>query len=355
VLQQSIQKQENDHAELLTQSRTISSQINAVQASSTHEHESIASGISRQSMLLNRKLSTIDNKSSMIVRKMQKAETALGDIQSQTQRMRSQYTKSINCLAADVHEIHTQTTCIASSVDMAAKILREELRTTLKPIVEQAFTTSNSCNEARIQRMEDLIQQVAHDMGDYTHAQRSKAKPNVTSQQLGLSHISCDYRSDHSTHQSGKTLDSKSMTKFGRHTESGLYNMVSTYKRRWFRKWKIGSLEVETIQITRRTDGSPQSNSTISIQIHFRPRQSFLSIPGISIFYSTAPNSQGYCQLAPMVATVPILDGSHPVWDVLEDGDVGELQDMLATGAAHLRCQDEEGWTLLHVSAYICI
>jgi hypothetical protein len=354
VLNQSIQKQENNHAELLSQSRTISSKINAAQASSTHEHEAIASGISRQSILLNRKLSQIDNTNSLMARRIQKASTTLGGIQSQAQRMTSQYTQSVKSLAADVHEIHTQTTFIASSVNMTTKILREELRTTLKPIVEQAFTTSNLHNETKMQRMEDLIRQITHNTGNHAHAERPKAPFNITNQELESSRKFCDNRFDQPIHQSGTDFDNRSMTKFGQYTETGRYNMISTYKRRWLQKWKIGSLEVEITQVTRRTDGSPHSNSTMSIQVHFRPSESFLHMPGMSVLFSTAPNSQGYYQLAPMIATIPIIEYKHPVIDVLIRDDVEELQSMLATGEVHLRCQEEDGWTLLHVSAYIC-
>jgi hypothetical protein len=347
VLNQNIQKQNNNHAELLSQSSTVSTNMNALQASSTYKHEAIVSGLSHQSLIVNRKLKRIENHSSLTARKMKKAQTSLDRIRQQNQHIASQISPSMDTMSATLQEIHTQTSFTASEVSMAPRIVREELRTTLKPIIEQNLTASHAQIQARLQHMEDLIQQIVHDVGVSGSIHCSNTSNEIIRQQKDTSSTS---GSEHTTHKVIQSSNPTSIAEPVQLIECGSHHSVSTYRRTWTQSWRMGSLKVGITQVIRRIDGSPYSNSTVEIQIHFLPSQTFLRIPGVSIVYTTAPSSAGYYHLAPMVTMFSIIDPRHPVYNVLRSGDIEKLQNMLARGNVSLRCEDEYGLTLLHVS-----
>ena len=145
--------------------------IYTVTTSSTREHESIVSGIARNSMLVHRKLKRIDDQNSKLFRKMQNSISTLSGFRSQAERMETRSQHSLNNIATGIKEIHTQTTLIASSIDMTTKIVREELRTTLKLIIEQAVAAADTRYDMRMQRVEDLVQQITKDLGHSVTAQ----------------------------------------------------------------------------------------------------------------------------------------------------------------------------------------
>ena len=80
--------------------------------------------------------------------------------------MFAQTLHSIGTAATEVQDVHTQTAFIASSIDATTRVVREELFTTIKPIIEQAFSAMDTSTEARMQQIEDLIQRIVHDIGE---------------------------------------------------------------------------------------------------------------------------------------------------------------------------------------------
>ena len=315
---------------------------------STHEHEAIASSISKQSQYTGREISRINAQSSLLVRKAESFDSDFNGFRSQTENMFAHTHHSIDTVATEVQDIHTQTTSIASSIDATTKIVRQELCTTMKPIIEQAFTTMNNHTDARMQRVEDLIQRIVHDIGNNS---QQPIDSNITGGKL---------RRSSEGFGGGQSVDIKSMNQCGINSattratpdqqDPNIHYSVATYRRRWYQQWRIGSIEIEVLHAFRRKNGLPLSDSIVVINIHFRPSQAILRLPGVSILYNTGPNYQGYYQLAPMIAALPILEFGHPVYQVIQHGDLRQLQQLLADGEVHIRSENQEGSTLLHVS-----
>jgi len=348
-----IQEQENNHVQLLSRAQSLTTDIDNLHKSSTHEHEAIVATISRQTQYVGRELNRINTENSTLARKLRNHNNDLNHLRSQTEHMFAQTQHSIDAVANEVQDMHTQTTFIASSIDATTRVVREELCTTIKPIIEQAFTAMDTRTEARMQRIEDLIQRIAHDIGE-------NAQQPIDTYILGNKIPRYPETLRGSLFDSSKTInqygvDSNTTRAKPYEQHSDFHYSVATYRRRWYQQWRIGSIEVEVLQTSHRVNGLPSSNSVFILNIHFRPSQSILRFPGISIVYRTGTNAQGYRQLAPMIATYPILDELHPVWKVIEGEELQHLQQMLASGEVQIRSEGRDGSTLLHVSVQSCL
>ena len=211
----------------------------------------------------------------------------------------------------------------------------------------------NTRTEARMQRIEDLIQRIVHDIGE-------------NAQQAADIYILANEIPRHPKTLGGSLLDSTktinqcdvnpNATRFKPDQQrSDFHCSVATCRRRWYQQWRIGSIKVEVSQNPHRVNGLLTSNSIVMMIIHFRPSQSILRFPEISIVYETGTNQQGYRQLAPMIAIYPILDALHPVWKVIKGGELQCLQHMLASRKVQIRSADRDGSILLHVSIKSCL
>jgi hypothetical protein len=269
MLSQNIRKQDDNHAQLLAHSKTIGGDIGMLGTSSTREHEAIVSGITRNTLLVHRKLKRIDGQNSKLSRKMQNSISTLSDFRSQTERMETRSQRSLDSFATGLKELHAQTTFIASSFGMTTEIVREELRTTLKPIIEQAFTTADARNEARMQRVNDLIQQITQDLGRSVTAQSpenpiSSFRNHGTNSEAGQCNSLAESDLDHQQKAENllsplENLDSASID----------YETITTYKSRWKWAWKIGTFIVNITHQSRRINGSSHAISSSTVELHF--------------------------------------------------------------------------------------
>ncbi|KAF1937402.1 hypothetical protein EJ02DRAFT_469724 [Clathrospora elynae] len=195
-------------------------------------------------------------------------------------------------------------------------IIREELRTALKPMLEQATTTSITHNEERPQCRSSCAQQANAPITAGEEPNRaSVAVDDEQYKDYSLRVIQGDDRLDFDV------LGPSS---------SERYCPVFIYRQRWFQNWKIGSLEVESPHIHRRRNNSPHSDSSVNIQAHFVSHGTLW--PSRCLCLSTAPNSQGNYHLAPMIIFIPIIKKIHPVINMIWSGDLERLQTMLESG-----------------------
>jgi len=137
----------------------------------------------------------------------------------------------------------------------------------------------NTRTEARMQRIEDLIQRIVHDIGE-------------NEQQAADTYILANEIPRHPETLGGSLLDStKTINQCDINPNttrvkpdqqrSDFHCSVAAYRRRWYQQWRIGSIEVEVSQNPHRVNGLLSSNSVAMLNIHFRPSQSILRFSGI--------------------------------------------------------------------------
>ncbi|KAF2126096.1 hypothetical protein P153DRAFT_433893 [Dothidotthia symphoricarpi CBS 119687] len=316
------------HAELLQNTRLTGDSLNAMQTYARGYHEATAAAIKQQFESTYRHINTLENQNSLLLERTQRSHDTFNSIGSQLKSESQHAHLSLRNIENDLKGLRSTAIFSASDIDMATKILANELLSSIVPIVEQAVVYSNMQNKTVPTKLKGSIYQIASDVGRSTIAKK------------------CDNRSEQQEEKnvvvtSGLIEDNR--CQYSR--------MVSIYHRVWCYNWSIGHLTVEVTHTNRRWNGSPSASSTVTICTHFWPNQALAQLPGISFLFDTGPNRQGFYHFAPMITTFPIISCDHPVIRVVYDGDLTKLQEMLAKGEANLRCQDEDGETLLHYAA----
>lgn len=344
-----IQKQEGDHTELLAHSRNIVSSVHSIEASS-NQHKALASAATQQVALMNERLKRIDKSSSRLTQNMKKANIELHKLTSQVLQSSRQTQQAIATKVTEMKGIHAETTFSTSSVDMITRVIREEIRATITPLVEEAFNQKETHREKALRNLENFNDTITHDIGSAMSSHQTDEASN-----LDTSHsiYSDDSIANQKNRRACRTQCEPEVSQpFVLEQESAkLHHTVSVYKRKWSHKFNFGTLKIEITYTCHRVDGSPQSRNHTSVDVHFWPVQKYLSLPRISAFYSTAPTPGGYYQLAPTIAVYPIVAWDHPIFSVMTSRDLKALQKMLATGQIHPRSSTSTGSTLLHVSS----
>ncbi|KAF1849195.1 uncharacterized protein K460DRAFT_428656 [Cucurbitaria berberidis CBS 394.84] len=121
-----------------------------------------------------------------------------------------------------------------------------------------------------------------------------------------------------------------------------------TYHHFWAGKGRLGYLQIEIEAAGGPTQGSYRGSTTLTISLHFRPRQNLIPLRGLSLFWTTAPDHQGFYQICPSIATFPVIPDDHGALLCIRDGDLPRFRRLLVAGEIHLRSQDLLGRTLLH-------
>ncbi|KAJ5026189.1 hypothetical protein PSV08DRAFT_402501 [Bipolaris maydis] len=345
-----MQRLGESHAELLSHSKIIVTSIHEMQASSDHQHEALTSIATQQARLANRRLKRMHAGGSLLARHTEQANNKLNTLSSQVQQTSIRTQQKIDHMAAEMKAVHSKTALVASSVDTIAKIVREEISRSLTPLIEQGIDKMEMRKESGVMRLKGFHDIIAHDVGFDIYAQRA-----LEANQSTALHDTCsespliNTENDRSLGMQQKLHLAKALN--ASYEGGNLLHTTSTYKRSWYSKCNSGNLEIQVTHTIHRTGGSPQSENHTSVEVHFWPTQKFISLPGLSLFYSTAPTSQGYYQLAPMVASFPIIGENHPVTSVIKSGDLVALKSMLRTGQVHLNSRQIDGSTLLHTAA----
>lgn len=171
-LDQMSRKQDDEHAGLLARTHHISSTMNDNHASSTHQHEAVVFGFRRQSGTIKRSVRGIHSENQHIMKNQQQSRKQITDMQFQAENDRKDFSQSLRQIATDVTAIHTTTSFTASTVNMVTKVVREEVRSTLKPVLEQALGAIDSRHDDLMQRLEETVAHITQDIGQNAHSPR---------------------------------------------------------------------------------------------------------------------------------------------------------------------------------------
>lgn len=259
----------------------------------------------------------------------------------------------LDSINTGLHDIKSKPVCSKPDTDMLANILRSELHLFFRPLLAPTCTESENRTNATSYHVESMvdtrnlqIQELPH--GPWEEKQVGGQR-SQTKQGTALLHRNQDPKS--------QDRYVPFSTPYNDALEDQTTHTFSTFRRSWCIAWKIGSIRVELVTTTHRKDGCPESDLHFSIYIHVRPCHALLLLPGLSTFYSNAPNTKGFYQIAPMITIFPIISQEHPVSNAIRRGDLQRLQEMFASRNASPKCQYKDGTTLLHVctslSSYI--
>ncbi|OAL48248.1 hypothetical protein IQ07DRAFT_93714 [Pyrenochaeta sp. DS3sAY3a] len=345
-MNQKVESQSADTVKLLEYDRQIIRSIETAQISTTSDHEAFASGLARQSQLIRRGHNEFQRQGVNLLTASHRTHETMKQFQSRTEKDFRKSRRSLDRLQNTVEELASKATFSAVTVEAATRIIREELRVNLRDILDQEQEKSQNVFEAKLRKMEAMVDQISLDIGhDFSLAREERvmdrnlditpANQSMIAQERG----SFDFRD---TEYFPDVFDqSLSM-------EPDI--VTSTYRRTWDKDWKLGHLHIEIIHITIRKGGSPHAKTHYTLKIEFRPTASLSTIPGTSLLCSTAPTRQGHYQMAPMIALLPMIHDMDNLISIVFEGDLPELKRMLANGYVHIRSQYEFGETLLYVS-----
>lgn len=270
----------------------------------------------------------------------------------------SQIQPKLNTMDTNLIEMRHAFTFYASDMDVLTKIFRSEVRSALIPVLEHLRTRSEARNEEMSVRMETIVNQISHELGQ--HATNNKVFRQEVSNELDARNSPLDH-SPLDCVSAAQDSHLRDDTEAGSHSSlaiTSLYSgskshqQLSTSRRTWWYKWGIGSLLIDFYSTRHPSADYLERRTSFVIHVHFWPSQTLLRLPGISMCYESARTQQGYYHIAPMISTFPIISDDHPVWDVIADGDLCALQEMFAQKLVSPRCQDSSGLTLLHVSGF---
>lgn len=107
----------------------------------------------------------------------------------------------------------------------------------------------------------------------------------------------------------------------------------------------IGWLQKSYRKYIPETEG-PASSEEIIITTHFIPA-AWLTLPGISLLQA----SHVYGRWTYSYTPIYVVPNNSPVFAACEVGDLEEIERLFGTGDATIYDTNENGWTLLHVSA----
>lgn len=296
-----MQKQKEDHAELLSYLRNITSSIDSIRASSTRQHKTLTLAATQQAALMNDRLKRIDKSSSRLARNTKQANIKLDELRNQLQHSSKQTQQTVNAMITGTKGIHAKAIFSASSVDTITRIVREEIKSTITPLIEEAFNRNQAHREEALRHLGTLNNTITHEIGSDVSAQRMVEPSNLHALNTTRSN---EYLTNRKIvepwRMQCRSNIAQSPTIYQDNTT--IRQTVSIYKRRWSHQSRFGTLKIKVEHIHHRTNGAPHSKNYISVEVHFWPAQTYLNLSGISAFYSTVPTPEGYYQLAPVIA-----------------------------------------------------
>ncbi|USP77585.1 uncharacterized protein yc1106_04859 [Curvularia clavata] len=287
-----MQKQEENHAELLSRSRNIITSIQSIKASSNRQRKTLISVATQQAAITNDRLKRTNRSGLRLVRNTKQANIKLDKLSRQVQQSSKQTQQTIDVMIADIKGIHAKTTFAASSIETITRFVREEIRAIFTPLVQEALDQKETHREETLRRLENVNDAVTREIGSDISAQRTvEAREWHTLHTPNSDRTIADQRNKESWRTQSELNAAQSLIL--NQGSANLHYTISTYKRKWSQEFSFGRLDIEIECTNHRLNGSPQSKSYTSIEIHFWPAQRYLNLPQISAFYSTAPTSEG--------------------------------------------------------------
>jgi hypothetical protein len=327
--------------------RTVTDALSRAHSTAVLHHTDMQATLHQRTTKISDQVRDVSNQNTSLLQTLRSSQDTWNQHSLRTSAQLEGSQRSLDDITATVAEMRTTTTFSAANIHMMTDIMRREMLSTLGPVVEQAFTRSANRNEAMLDRLSDVLHRMASEVGRGVHGTNSN---------------------EHGTDRSSRQEDSQfedvfaaSEPKFGscdclvrlephKPATSQFPYMTSVYRRSWTFRWRIGVLRIDVCTTTQRIYGSPKGEIRTELNFCFTPSQVLMQLPGLEMFHRVGPDERGFNQLAPGICIFPIMADDHPILDAVFQGDLVQLQSLLATGEGKLSMRTEHGETLLHVS-----
>ncbi|PSN73862.1 hypothetical protein BS50DRAFT_2045 [Corynespora cassiicola Philippines] len=314
-------------------------------------HDNFQAAISRQAMLINNN-----------AKSQERTLKTIPDRLSTLERLHTNHASSLqagqdaiaSALQSGLADIKSTTTFSAANTHTLVSVVRAVLTSELSPMLEDASAKILAQNSTLIRQLERGIERISQDMG---HAiAEEEDGTSISQSSSGEDPQTCPrpYTFPGAVIEKGSLVNGPII-----HGHPSVPNhqailriplhAVTSVKRSWMMNWKIGRLQIAIETTNHRRDGSPSCKSQTSVEIHFRPAQNFMSLPGLAISWTDAPNHRGFYNMTPGVSVIQIIPTEHPIFKAIAWGDISFIQEELASGRVNLRCENTNGDTLLHL------
>jgi hypothetical protein len=334
------------------QNRTVTDALSRAHSTAVLHHKDMQATLHQRTTKISDQVRDVSHQNTALLQTLRTSQNTWNQHNLRTSAQLEGSQRSLDNITATVAEMRTTTTFSATNIQMMTDIMRREMLSTLGPVVEQAFTTSANRNEAMLNRLSDVIRSITSEVG------RGVYKMNSDDDEKYRSRGQENDRLKHYFNTKELKIGSRARHLGGRPCNPAnpqFWYMTSKYRRSWTFRWKIGVLTMSLYTTTGRISGSLEREIQTEITFRFMPSQVLMQLPGVEMLHRIGPDVRGFHQIAPAICVFSVVSREHPIFDAIWDGDLVQVQELLATGKNMLRIQTGDGITLLHVSQFLSI
>jgi hypothetical protein len=243
---------------------------------------------------------------------------------------------------------------IRVSQEHVGNAVRNELLRQLRPLIEELLTKSEIQNMALLEQLRVVVDDAATKFWKHRTTEGDQEQPFIARNKSPTQNLldSADgekhYRPSvmarpvmQEEHTDGLNPASTSLTP----TSHTWRSTVVSKSSHWGKIPHIGSFRIEYRTHTER------NRRFCTFQIDFWPSSIFLRKRGLSLKYSSRPDSQGYIALCPSIAVRPIISQKDPIWGIIENDDVDYVIELFQDGENGPFDQNDHGVSLLMVDS----
>ncbi|KAH7247918.1 hypothetical protein B0J15DRAFT_563327 [Fusarium solani] len=243
---------------------------------------------------------------------------------------------------------------IRVSQEHVGNAVRNELLRQLRPLIEELLTKSEIQNMALLEQLRVVVDDAATKFWKHRTTEGDQEQPFIARNKSPTQNLldSADgekhYRPSvmarpvmQEEHTDGLNPASTSLTP----TSHTWRSTVASKSSHWGKIPHIGSFRIEYRTHTER------NRRFCTFQIDFWPSSIFLRKRGLSLKYSSRPDSQGYIALCPSIAVRPIISQKDPIWGIIENDDVDYVIELFQDGENGPFDQNDHGVSLLMVDS----
>lgn len=235
---QQTDSQSNDTVRLLEYDHQIVHRIDTAGNFASRGHETLTSDLAEQSRLIRRGNKHLYSQGARLLQTSHRTRDTMRQLQSETHKNIKGAEQSLDRLRESVDELRSKATFPAVTIDTATRILREELRVTLREVLDQEMMRSQTQFETKLQEMETTVNQISLNLGhDWSKKSKDEAFDGSlhtmpTNQQI-LHHGREQFEFAGPRDFTNSVMDVSAQD-----TSIKSSMVTSTYRRTWHKRWK---------------------------------------------------------------------------------------------------------------------
>jgi hypothetical protein len=178
--------------------------------------------------------------------------------------------------------------CCISNTDTLTRIFRSELQSVLKPMLEETLTKSIVRNEAMVQHINNVINDMTYELGRYTSEdENSLQRKKTRNEEAKPQHESFWNMSSLANETPSAACVDSTLAhppSVNNLMQTGRGQVMRKSKYPWWFQGIIGSLQVIVDRELHGAIGLQEYHTYFSVYVYFRPCHIFWPTPGVSMF-----------------------------------------------------------------------